>query len=153
MKQAILQLKERVLLVELPEGFMVINKELNSPKIKVPNIKKEIGKLIDMTESQFEILVPTNGVTGYYNYLTGVCSCDMAEESFYSKLAEDEIWFDNPYGEEPFVPYYASYGMTMNEYQQEVCFAQHKLDEWQEAQDKVWDKNNTYVFLLTNKEP
>ena len=157
MKQStITGLKKKLLLVELPKGcskfvikdysysglwLMAVNKELNCPKIKVPNIK-EIGKLTGIKEEQFEELVPEpKKLFGgkRFNYKKGANVANTAKQSFFSKLESLEIPFENPFGE------YPTKHNTGLEYGMEYIGKQAR---WEEAQEKVWDLNNCYLFEI-----
>ena len=89
MKQQIIELKKKLLLVELPEGAI--------------NVKgfdyKLIGKLNDITEERFKQWVESfethNGIEykNYGNY--GIKMLQTAKASFLSKLKANGIYFEN----------------------------------------------------------
>ncbi len=39
--------------------------------------------------------------------------------------------------EEPFIPFYKPYGMSEEEYQNELCLAQNRYDQWAAEQDQT----------------
>lgn len=152
MKQQILNLKKKLLLIEiggeLSTEFLAIMNEHGMAEI--------LGKLTDITEEQFAEWVEKFYDGAIRDYREGSFDpaddlanfCLTAQESFFSYLELQGIYFGNPYGEEPFVPFYAPYGMTIEEYNLELRAAEYKKGEWQEAEEKVWSKDNCYIFEI-----
>ena len=150
MKQQIIELKKKLLLVELPEGanrlqifhdigrpyISYFHKDGSTDRFYLEEDVKVIGKPTDITEQQFEEWVDTNGITGYYNYVKGACCCNTAKESFFSKLEAEEIYFSNPI-QKP--------GATDHKGMKDL---NKRLDKYYEAEKKVWNRNNTYVFEI-----
>jgi hypothetical protein len=151
MKQQILNLKKKLLLVELPEGAMdieisvigdIIFKTIGTkeviwlPKDRV--VKTYIGKLTDITESQFTEFVEKTNVDGfcspliYKDYIhPKVNALSTAKESFFSYLQSDGVVFENKLGEKP------------------SQFSSHCREvDWQEVESKVWDISRCYLFEI-----
>jgi len=163
MKQQIIKLKKKLLLVELPEGYDTVYlednkklfyKNLYMEGVGAPHIiwlleeSKKIGKLTDITEEQFEKWVDgiqrddyelfwkyTKPKDGYW--------LETAKESFFSKLEAEEIYFSNPH-DKPEDHFYTSYWEKENGEQE----WNEAISEWQEAESKVWNKDNTYIFEI-----
>jgi len=155
MKQQILNLKKKLLIVELPEGAsnirayngsihydILINTE--APTNLLAKVKNLIGKLTDITEEQFKEWVESFGQNGYMNYLSGSQYSELlkstAKESFFSYLEKEGIYFENPLGEELILNEDNLWG---NAEQDTQVFAalNYQIDKWQEAEQKVWNKN------------
>ena len=167
MKQQIIGLNKKLLLVELPERAKFISIEGDKlyyyqEFLGIKNIKsyrklsemcKYIGKLTDIKEEQFDGLVFRSKIVGYKDYNHKDKQLDklglfnallemkfkIAKESFFSKLEKDEIYFTNPLGEFP------TKHNTGLEYGMEYI---SKQASWEEAQEKVWDKERTWLFEI-----
>ena len=152
MKQQIIELKKKLLLVELPEGIVAPEKSDNICIIqdiicfRTSNMKptlRSFGKLTDITESQFTELV--SGVIEYGKQENHPIW--TAKKGFFSKLTEDKIYFENPLGEKPVLDKESLWG---NPEQDTQVFAalNYQMDKWQEAQQKVWDINICWIFEI-----
>lgn len=104
-----------------------------------------LGRLPDITENEWKVVVDDYD-NGYFYYPDGYKdTCDTATESGLSLLQANEVYFDNPFGDEPKI--------TSGEYDDngfgDIDKYQFKRDlkSWQEAQSKVWDKERTYLFI------
>jgi hypothetical protein len=147
MKQAILNLEKKLLLVELPEGYVVVSVFPSKRTLTMWNGNgqyitekldfdvDEIGKLTDITESQFTKLV--SGVIEYGKQENHPIW--TAKKGFFSKLTEDKIYFKNPLGEFP------TKQNTGLEYGMEYI---SKVQRWEEAESKVWDINRCWIFEI-----
>jgi hypothetical protein len=144
MKQQILNLKKKLLIVELPEGaynvkvrfskFLTLFKPYSKVVERFDDFDiKLIGKPTDLTEEQFKecVEVKYDGVPFWFF---------NAEESFFSSLESQGIYFKNPYGKYKPTRKAESDGtlQTLN-WQQE---------RWQEVEQKVWNRDNTYLFEI-----
>lgn len=185
MKQAIIELKKKLLLVELPEQIngddvSVIHNQDDYDQLEFQypthefrglqcydcgylpkgNNYKPIGKLTDITEEQFHKWsgsyewedAPEGSKYAYKDYKDGketdeywdMYPFDTAKESFFSKLEAEGIYFENPLGEEL---------MKWNKYESihkkipHTPYSLYKKD-WQEAQEKLWNRDNTYIFEI-----
>lgn len=176
MKQAILNLKKKLLLVELPEGItdVHINKEVYKNKVSYRTqtslhfieTKEDllsdnceiIGKLTDITESQFAEWVDKFNNGAFRNYKDEYpfypdFDTDnfflTAKESFFSYLEKEEILFSNPLGKRPkrMVAFMEADFYTENDLE-EIREYEILLKEWQEAESKVWDINKCYLFQI-----
>lgn len=138
MKQQILNLKKKLLLIEiggeLSTEFLAIMNEHGMAEI--------LGKLTDITEEQFAEWVECFGIGRWRNYLIESQYIEYlkptAKESFFSYLESQGVYFSNPLGKKPD-------GTP-------ILFSQRngalELLEWQEAEQKVWNKNLIYVFEI-----
>jgi hypothetical protein len=160
MKQQIIELKKRLLLVELPEGINGEDVSINHNQDDYEQLEfqypthefrgmqcydnillpkgysyKSIGKLTDITESQFTKLV--SGVIEYGKQENHPIW--TAKKGFFSKLTEDKIYFKNPLGEFP------TKQNTGLEYGMEYI---SKVQRWEEAESKVWDINRCWIFEI-----
>jgi hypothetical protein len=147
MKQQIIELKKKLLLVELPEGYVVVsvfppkrtltmwNENGQYITEKLDFDVDEIGKLTDITESQFTELV--SGVIEYGKQENHPIW--TAKKGFFSKLTEDKIYFKNPLGEFP------TQQNTGLEYGMEYI---SKVQNWEEAESKLWDINRCWIFEI-----
>ena len=144
MKQQIISgLKKKLLLVEIdttatPVKVHVTFNEDESIKMAA----KLIGKLTDITESQFAEWVEDNGLGCFDNYkgiVDNRYTCLTAKESFFSKLEVDGICFSNPLGDFP------TKQNTGLDYGMEYI---SKQASWEEAQEKVWDKERCWLFEI-----
>ena len=160
MKQQIIELKKKLLLVEiggeLSKEFLAIMNEHGMAEI--------LGKLTDITESIFDGLVEKYNWGTYANYgdKKGGTFVDTAKESFFSKLEAEEIYFENKYEK----PNKKDFELNPNNEHQRAMIIedkrgqkptwqsifyknyQDKLKTWQEAQEKVWNKDNTFLFEI-----
>jgi hypothetical protein len=160
MKQQILNLKKKLLIVELPEGCLLPNVIKGSILYYYVEVKqdvdycslpegnyKEIGKLTDIKESQFAEWVEayTSLENRFRNYTTPAYIeflMKTAKESFFSKLQADEIYFENPLGKKPHL------GMFIEQKGNCVKDYDKAFNEWREAQQKVWDINRCWIFEI-----
>ena len=166
MKQAIIELKKKLLLVELQEGAKYIGVESNDIVYSmtfsgIPNVRhftklnfsvKEIGKLTDITEEQFKRLdiIETKPYLDHPFFCTldyrykgkyengfnpGFCydSGKQYTQSFFSKLESEGITF-NRFSAKTSRGALITQGFT--------------LDQQQEAQEKVWNLDNIYLFEI-----
>jgi hypothetical protein len=121
------------------------------------------GKLTDITEEQFALINPktlnSHGELVYPSYYDSVGSCiglDSAEESFFSYLEAQGIYFENKL-EKPIMEeygycedrdaeghFYKSYWEPQDGEEK----WQESINEWQEAEQKVWNKDLIYVFEI-----
>lgn len=144
MKQQILNLKKKLLIVEL-ETFDPV-KMIHEKNVSYFGQKMQlIGKLTDITEEQFKEWVESTvcyigsseHTECYYNYHKG-SPFSTAKESFFSYLESQGFYFSNPLGKKPD-------GTP-------ILFSQRngalELLEWQEAEEKVWSKDNCYIFEI-----
>jgi hypothetical protein len=148
MKQKILNLKKKLLLVEiggeLSTEFLAIMNEHGMAEI--------LGKLTDITEEQFKEWVESFGQNGYMNYLSGSQYSELlkptAKESFFSYLESHGIYFENPFGKiEPELSEDDLWG-DMAQDSQVYAGILYKKDKWQEAEQKVWSKDSCYIFEI-----
>ena len=105
---------------------------------------KLIGKLTDITEEQYHqwVVEPKKLFGGkIFNYKKGANVADTAKESFFSYLAKEGIYFENPLGNPPqFIDQPESESQAME-------IADIAI-EWQETESKVWDINRCYIFQI-----
>ena len=164
MKQQIIELKKKLLLVELPEGVMQIGYSMFDNKgnchleyytkdkgcIKtdvVIDINSEsYGKLTDIKEDQFsewvEIKRISFGRISYHDYQNKdkwLYAKSTAKESFFSKLEADGVCFSNPLEAEKKAYLFKG---------SENSWGPDDLKRWQEAEEKVWDINNCWLFEI-----
>jgi hypothetical protein len=158
MKQQILNLKKKLLLVELPEG---------ADRLKVFNDESEpyisyfkghsalrfylsskcllIGKLTDIAEQQFldfcDFFTHEDEMDGtkenVFRDYTDKTFFDTAKESFFSYLESQGIYFSNPLGEKPFVSVFDINPDSV---------VRKEYYKWEEAEQKVWNKDLIYIF-------
>jgi hypothetical protein len=153
MKQKILNLKKKLLLVEIEpfDSAKIINEKNVSYFGQKMNL---IGKLTDITEEQCIEWVPNsfnslgNGIYEYADYCNNeICMLPTAKESFFSYLEKEGIYFENPHkfplitDKEFYDEPYSGLGFYPEIYG-------HAIKRWQEAEDKVWKLNNTYLFEI-----
>ena len=168
MKQQIIELKKKLLLVELPECYVVVS--VFPPKRTLTTWNEngqyitekldfdvdEIGKLTDITESQYQQWVDKFNNGAYRNYKDEYpfypdFDTDnfylTAKESFFSKLQADEIYFENPLGEKPVLDKESLWG---NPEQDTQVFAalNYQIDKWEEAESKLWGINRCWIFEI-----
>jgi hypothetical protein len=150
MKQQILNLKKKLLLVEI-ESFDPV-KIIHEKNVSYFGQKMElIGKLTDITEEQFEKWVEQYTIDKWRNYLMQSQYHEWlkptAKESFFSYLEKEGIYFENLLGEKPILNEDNLWG---NAEQDTQVFAalNYQIDKWQEAEQKVWNKNNCYIFEI-----
>jgi hypothetical protein len=153
MKQQILNLKKKLLLVEMPEGaynvkvrfgnYLTYFKPFSKVVAKFDFNIKEVGKLTYITEEQFQNWVEKLMQDQHFqNYNWQGVIIDRwvktAKESFFSYLQANGVYFENPLGEKPD-------GTP-------ILFSQRngalELLEWEEAEQKVWNKDLIYIFEL-----
>lgn len=144
MKQQILKgLKKKVLIVErdAKSVYLLDLKELSKTfqldkMLKLTDAKEEqFAELVERFEGRFENYGPSVGYTSpgsEYNLHT-------AKESFFSYLEKEGIYFENKSGEKP-IPCYDVLWDPEGDY---------ALEQWQKAQEKVWDLSRTYLFEIT----
>lgn len=157
MKQAIIELKKKLLLVELPEGAINIRTNRSMIFYKVSRHLYQystgfkiylVGKLTDITEEQFEQWVEWNEESQYYkDYRKEGWQGDITVyESFFSYLESNRIYFESQDTlDKPNRDDY-DFGHGHNEAE---LYNKH-LKSWQEAQEKVWDINNCWIFEIIN---
>jgi hypothetical protein len=121
MKQQILNLKKKLLIVELPNYITEFTHHGKTILTWDDNIKTQkcYGKLTDITEDQFQNWV------------------DFVKEIFFSHLEKEGVYFSNPLDWEK-----KAYFLKGSE----NSWGHDDLKRWQEAEEKVWDKNRTYIF-------
>ena len=143
MKQAILNLKKKLLLVEFPT--LEIREDVA--------VKSLIGKLTDIKEQQFGEWVFRSKIRTYKDYghigkkydKFGLIDALLemkfktAKESFFSYLESQGIYFSNPLGKKPFVSVFDINPDSV---------VRKEYYKWEEAEQKVWNKNNCYVFQI-----
>ena len=150
MKQQIIELKKKLLLVELPEGadrLKVFNDEQpgepylsyfkghSALRFYLSSKCLLIGKLTVIKEEEFRHLVESvdyNGANLYWNAMKERYGL-TAKESFFSKLEAEEITF-NRFSAKTSRGALITQGFT--------------LGQQQEAQEKVWNLDNCYVFEI-----
>jgi hypothetical protein len=146
MKQQILNLKKKLLIVEIGGELGDAFVEL----IRKHGMAEIVGKLNDIKEGEFEQWVADNGLGCYDNYkgiVDNKYTCLTAKESFFSYLESKGIYFENPLGEKPILNEDNLWG---NAEQDTQVFAalNYQIDKWQEAEQKVWNKNLIYIFQI-----
>lgn len=141
MKQQIIELKKKLLLVELPEGIVAPEKSDNICIIqdiicfRTSNMKptlRSFGKLTDIADSQFKEWVENNYPHYCFNEGKFKIKCKTAKESFFSYLEKEGILFSNPLAD------YDGRGI--------VGFRK----QFEEAESKVWQLSQTYLFQILN---
>jgi hypothetical protein len=164
MKQQIIELKKRLLLVELPKGYVVVSVFPSKRTLTMWNENgqyitekldfdvDEIGKLTDITDNQCEEWVEsyTSLENRFRNYTAPAYIeflMKTAKESFFSYLESRGVVFENPLGEKPVLDKESLWG---NPEQDTQVFAalNYQMDKWQEAQQKVWDINRCWGFEI-----
>ena len=158
MKQQIIELKKKLLLVELPEGIVAPEKSDNICIIqdiicfRTSNMKptlRSFGKLTDITESQCEEWVEWIEEPQYYrDYRKEGWQGDItAKESLFSYLESRGVVFENPLGEKPVLDKGSLWG---NPEQDTQVFAalNYQIDKWEEAESKIWDINRCWIFEI-----
>lgn len=165
-KQQIIELKKKLLLVELPEDTIQVGYSMFDNKgscyleyytndkkcIKtgiVLNIDSKNYKLTDITEIQCEEWVEWIEEPQYYiDYRKEGWQGDItAKESFFSKLEADGIHFENPLGEKPVLDKESLWGSPEQD-TQAFAALNYQIDKWEEAESKIWGINNCYLFLI-----
>jgi hypothetical protein len=156
MKQQIIELKKRLLLVELPKGYVVVSVFPPKRTLTIWNENgqyitekldfdvDEIGKLTDITDNQCEEWVEsyTSLENRFRNYTAPAYIeflMKTAKESFFSYLERQGILFSNPLGEFP------TKQNTGLEYGMEYI---SKVQNWEEAESKLWDINRCWIFEI-----
>lgn len=148
MKQAILNLKKKLLLVELPEDatnvklrfnrFLTYVKPFSKVVQKFDDNIELIGKLTDITESQFAELVDRFYNGGYRDY--------KDKNSFYPDADTDNFFLS---AKESFFSYFESQGVLFENPLADSISAPD-IEEWKEEQEKVWILSNCYLFEILN---
>jgi hypothetical protein len=148
MKQQILNLKKKLLIAET-ESFDPV-KMIHEKSVSYFGQKMQlIGKLTDITEQQFAEWVPNsfnslgNGIYEYADYCNNeICMLSTAKESFFSYLEKEGIYFEN------LLPRPADVleKIELLPFPSPVGYQMQK--DWQEAEEKVWNKNNCYIFEI-----
>lgn len=150
MKQAILNLKKKLLLIELPEGAKDIKiSTLGDIIFKTSGtkevvwladdrvVRKCIGKLTDIRESQFAKWVEEfegrfeNYESLHYTSPGSEFNLLTAKESFLSYMESVGVYFKNPL---------ADYEGQMKNFRK----------QFEEAEEKVWQLSQTYIFQILN---
>lgn len=122
-----------------------------------------IGKLPEVTEDQYSKLVEKCGKSQFVDHVLfrgHLHNCvDTAKESFFSKLASENIYFSNPLGEKPKLEPECCGKLRQFRFDEppECCGLPEPTEEsviayqqWQSAQEKVFNIDNTYLFEKTN---
>ena len=145
MKQQIIELKKKLLLVELPEDATNLKLKYgkNLTYSRQHSIVAElfdfkivlIGKLTDIKEEQFAEWVEHEFDT-FRDYRhedsIGSFMLNTRKESFFSALEANEVYFEAN-------EYYFNGCNIVGSYKKHIEF-------WQEAQEKVWDINRVWLF-------
>lgn len=161
MKQQILNLKKKLLLIELPEGAKDIKiSTLGDIIFKTSGtkevvwladdrvVRKCIGKLTDITERQYKQWVDKFNNVAYRNYKDEYSFYPdfdtdnfflTAKESFFSYLEKEGILFSNPLDWEKKAYLFKG---------SENSWGHDDLERWQEAESKVWQLSQTYLFQI-----
>ena len=153
------KLKKELLIIELPTLETQISIGLHCIGIKPPPIGKEasdsngfyhvykemfhgfkiLGKPDEIKEDDLEGLFKEYK-DGYFSFNKSLIKYNTKIRAF-NKLIESEIYWDvNPLGEKP----------TPNQYSVEddsAKFYHQDLAEWEEAQEKTFDRNRSLIFL------
>ena len=131
MKQQIIELKKKLLLVEIDgkiskEFIEIINKY---------GMAEILGKVTGVKEEKLAELVETaeNGEFKNYNKY-GIKSVSTRRSSFLSKLKAEGIYFENKMLEPGSAPIYTH--------------SEKYIEDYKEAQSKVWNLDNCYVFEI-----
>lgn len=160
MRQHIIRTRKCTLLIaELSEKIEIQKEEAFLLQEKYGNNIEILGVYPSLFEEDAGKVVESSALTGLAaHYVEGVNPPNVFRyksklESLDSLLHSADIYFENPYGEK-----YTVDNITLPEYKQEQTFNQYHqaclkaFDEhharWQEAQNKVWDKKRTYLFIL-----
>jgi hypothetical protein len=141
MKQQILNLKKKLLIVEIGGELGDAFVEL----IRKHGMAEIVGKLNDIKEGEFEQWVADNGLGCYDNYkgiVDNKYTCLTAKESFFSYLKKEGIYFENQYQKPDKNEYNFGYGHNESEKYY------YDMTVWQEAEQKVWNKNLIYIFQI-----
>lgn len=166
MKQQIIELKKKLLLVELPKGYVVVSVFPPKRTLTIWNENgqyitekldfdvDEIGKLTDITESQFvEWVEAYTSLENRFRNYTAPAYIEFlmktAKESFFSKLQADEIYFENPLGEKPVLDKESLWGSPEQD-TQAFAALNYQIDKWEEAESKIWQLSQTYLFKILN---
>lgn len=140
-------LKRECVLVELPEGHALEDYLDEYDEIKLPNL---LGKFTDLNEGDFEALVEEE--ENWYSHLPqykdyyGTMACNTARESFLSAVEAEGRYTDNPFGEYPEVDKEDLWDSPEQD-SQVYAALQYQIDKWQEAQEKVINLSNCYLFV------
>jgi hypothetical protein len=154
MKQQILNLKKKLLIVELPEGAISVhlsefykNKISHYTKNSLHLIEtrdnllesnvKLIGKLTDITEDQFQNWVDFKEI--FFSYLE-------KEGIYFENQLDKPIMEEYGYCEDRDTEGHFHKGYWEPEDGEEKW--QESINEWQEAEEKVWKLENTYLFEI-----
>jgi hypothetical protein len=163
MRQQILNLKKKLLIVELPERSQFVSVEgdelyYTAPFLGMSEIGhftklnfpvKLIGKLTEITEEQFadfissKWMLTTNSdnVLRYKDYMAvfDPYNKKTAKESFFSYLEANGVYFENPLDWEK-----KAYFLKDSE----NSWGHDDLKRWQEAEGKVLNLNTCYIFEI-----
>lgn len=106
---------------------------------------KLLGRLPDITEEQWKGVVDDYD-NGYFYYPDGYKdTCDTATESGLSLIQANEVYFENPLGEEPVIEEYFCGKKDFDDSDIEIFKNIHQ--QWVKAQKQVWDKARTHLFI------
>jgi len=165
MKQQILNLKKKLLLVELPEGnnpneFLLTwdSGDIFHSKLLEVDL---IGKITDIAEEQFNQWVKDGSyMKTFWNYLKNDThksnQLQTAKDSFFSYLEKEGIYFENPI-EKPIIEEYGYFDERDAEGHFYKSYWESEDGEetwseaihlWQEAEQKVWNRDNSYIFQI-----
>jgi hypothetical protein len=164
MKQQILNLKKKLLIVELPEGANDIKPPIDRPYMMSYKLKGHryqfstiaksvlVGKLTDITditEEQFEQWVDEftdlMDIEGNYrDYKDYIFRFNTAKESFFSYLEKEGIYFSNPLGGKSSEIDIIRASWVDNP----ITDEDRKVWAWQEAEQEVWKLENCYIFEI-----
>jgi hypothetical protein len=72
-----------------------------------------------------------------------------AKKGFFSKLTEDKIYFENPLGEKPVLDKESLWGSPEQD-TQAFAALNYQIDKWEEAESKIWNINQCYLFEILN---
>ena len=168
MKQAIISLKKKLLLMEV-ESFDPVKIIYEKTVSYFGQKLNLIGKIADITEEQFALINPKtrNGhnelvYPSYYESVGSGIGLNTAKESFFSKLEAEGICFENEYKKPNIKDFELSPSIgeqrPMIEEDrsgqkptwQSIFYRNYrdKLKLWQEAQEKVWSLDNCYIFEI-----
>ena len=168
MKQQIIELKKKLLLVELPEGakdieISVLGDIMYRHKLGLDilwqsngsEVKNLVGKLTDITEEQFRQWVDKFHDGYYRDYKEKIsfspdADTDIfflsAKESFFSKLQAEGIYFENRMPKPTKEKYAYSRGIWT--WDEGKFHYNNELKIYKAIQEKVWNRGNTYIFEI-----
>ena len=167
MKQQIIELKKKLLLVEnaiyaiktisyggltgindylMSDGAIMTCKPTELPFYGY----KLIGKPTDITEGQFSEWVKECDELTFEGHAfedyNGTSICDTAKESFFSKLQAEGIYFENRMPKPTKEKYGYSRGIWT--WDEGKFHYNNELKIYKAFQEKVWNLDNTYVFEI-----